>query len=69
MCSAYWERLTFALPEVEGSEHAWRRCIDTALPSPDDISRFADAPVVVATEYTLQPRSLVVLTAKLPRPT
>ena len=38
MFNAYWEPLTFELPPVPaGSQTAWRRCIDTALASPDDI--------------------------------
>jgi glycogen operon protein len=62
MISAYWEPLTFALPPVPGSgPRSWRRCIDTALPSPGDMSLWADAPEVRAGSYVVQPRSVVVL--------
>jgi isoamylase len=38
MLNAYWESLTFELPPIPPeSEQRWRRCIDTALASPDDI--------------------------------
>ena len=38
MFNAYWEPLTFEVPAVpSGNQTAWRRCIDTALASPDDI--------------------------------
>ena len=33
--NAYWEPLAFELPPADGQ--SWRRCIDTAQPSPDDI--------------------------------
>ena len=35
--NAYWEPLAFELPPPSNGQ-SWRRCIDTALPSPDDIS-------------------------------
>src|SRR5262249_8636720 len=36
MLNAYWEPLTFELPRIPAeSQQHWRRCIDTALPSPD----------------------------------
>src|SRR5262249_61929589 len=34
--NAYWEPLTFELPPTDRQQW-WRRCIDTALDSPDDI--------------------------------
>ena len=45
MLNAYWEPLTFELPPVP-AEQGWRRCIDTALDSPDDICPWKSAPVV-----------------------
>jgi glycogen operon protein len=62
MFNAYWEPLTFQLPSLpqEGAQ-AWRRCIDTALTSPDDISPWPTAPLVMAATYEVQPRSVVVL--------
>ena len=64
--NAYWEPLTFELPAVP-QEHAdsWRRCIDTALDSPDDIRPWAQAPGVKQRDYEAQARSLVVLALAL----
>ena len=69
MMNAYWESLTFELPQApaDGPE-AWRRCIDTALPSPEDISLWRDAPVVPTGSYLVQPRSIVLLARSLGRP-
>jgi glycogen operon protein len=69
MLNAYWEFLTFELPPVtEPSQSGWRRCIDTALPSPDDIAPWATAPSVSGTTYTVAPRSLVLVARALPAP-
>jgi glycogen operon protein len=64
--NAYWEPLTFELPAV-AQEHAefWRRCIDTALESPDDIRPWAQAPLVKQRHCEAQARSLVVLALAL----
>jgi len=60
--NAYWEPLAFELPAVpHGSVQSWRRCLDTARPSPDDLRRWEDAPVVTAPSYLAEPRSVVVL--------
>jgi glycogen operon protein len=61
MLNAYWEPLTFELPLASGNHKAWRRCIDTALPSPDDIKRWQDAPIVHASTYPVQPRSIALV--------
>jgi glycogen operon protein len=64
--NAYWEPLTFALPPVpNGGRHAWRRCIDTALASPDDIVPWRQAPVVARPDYPVQARSVVLLALSL----
>ena len=66
MLSAYWEPLTFELPPVPaGNQYRWRRCIDTARDSPDDISRWDTAPIVTTAVYIVQPRSVVVLALPL----
>jgi glycogen operon protein len=44
-----------------GKPRKWRRVLDTGLPSPSDISDPGKEPVVVSLRYTLQPRSVVVL--------
>jgi glycogen operon protein len=60
MFNSYWEPLTFELPEVDNGRR-WRRCIDTALPPPDDIQPHASAPFVAQPHYVVQPRSMVFL--------
>ena len=67
MLNAYWEPLTFELPAVPAdSQQTWRRCIDTALPSPDDIRLWEAAPAVEQPTYVVQARSVVLLALALP---
>lgn len=61
IANAYWKALNFALPAVKGIITPWRRWIDTALPSPEDISNWGEAPVVTSTQYRVEARSVVVL--------
>lgn len=64
--NAYWEPLQFQLPPSPSAHREdWRRCIDTALPSPEDIQPWKDAPVLKETTYLVQPRSLVLLALAL----
>jgi isoamylase len=67
--NAYWEPLEFELPPVpdEGGG-AWRRWIDTALESPDDIVKWQSAPPFTGKAYRAGPRSVAVLYAPLPAP-
>jgi len=66
--SAYWQPLSFELPAVAGTPgRRFRRCIDTALPTPDDIQPWESAPEVEAT-YIVQPRSIVLLACALEAP-
>jgi isoamylase len=66
MLNAYWERLTFELPPVPAeSQQCWRRCVDTALASPDDFCPWETAPFVEQPLYVVQPRSVVVLMLSL----
>jgi len=65
--NAFWEPLTFEMPAVPAGGHAWRRCIDTALPSPDDICPWRDAQQVTDTFYRAAERSVVVLLRPLSR--
>ncbi len=58
--NAYWEPLEFELPKPEGGP-AWRRWIDTALDSPQDIVPWQTAPVVPDLAYRVQARSVVML--------
>jgi glycogen operon protein len=66
MLSAYWEPLVFELPPIadENGQH-WRRWIDTALPSPDDICAWELSPPVPQSTYLVQPRSVVILVQML----
>jgi isoamylase len=64
--NAYWELLTFELPALPAEgQQGWRRCIDTALDSPDDICPWETAPVVTQATYVTQPRSVVLLALAL----
>ncbi len=66
MLNAFWEPLTFELPAGSAAgQPSWRRCIDTALPSPDDIRRWIDAPTVAQCSYVVQPRSIALLVRPL----
>jgi isoamylase len=68
MLNAYWERLRFELPPNPGSHlQGWRRWIDTALASPDDVFPWRSAPVVREASYDVQPRSVVLLVLPLER--
>jgi glycogen operon protein len=59
--NAYWEPLTFELPQAADGER-WRRWIDTSLVSPGDIVPWQTAPGVGDSRaYLAGPRSVVVL--------
>jgi glycogen operon protein len=60
--NAYWEPLDFELP-VLGHGSAWRRWIDTALESPDDIVPWQSAAVVSGSTYRVQSRAVAILYA------
>ena len=57
--NAYWEPLEFELPN--GNRGPWKRWIDTALDSPNDIVPWRDAPTVPGFKYVAGPRSVVSL--------
>ncbi|HVP11229.1 MAG TPA: glycogen debranching protein GlgX [Phycisphaerae bacterium] len=62
--NAYWEPLDFELPPVDSAGGSpWRRWIDTALESPDDIVDWQRAPAVSGLTYRAEARSVVVLFA------
>jgi glycogen operon protein len=64
MLNAYWGPLDFMLPAAgidNGS--GWRRWIDTAQETPNDIVAWQDAPPVPGASYRVEPRSVVVLFA------
>lgn len=60
--NAYWEPLDFELPLAEnGGKNPWRRWIDTALDSPNDIAEWQVSPPIPNHPYQAAPRSVVVL--------
>jgi isoamylase len=64
--NAYWEPLEFELPAAGGGDAAsWRRWIDTALASPQDIVPWQTAPAVAGPTYPAAARSVVVLFQEL----
>jgi len=63
--NAYWEPLEFELPPLTEAYEPWRRCIDTFLAPPEDVCPLDDGPVVPLPKYRVQPRSLVILFAKM----
>jgi isoamylase len=67
MLNAWWEALEFEVPlRPIGPETAWRLCIDTARPTPNDIRPWEEATPYAAPAYLVQPRSVVVLFARAP---
>ena len=64
--NAYWEALEFELPPVSGNGgDLWRRWIDTALDTPDDIVPWHAAPAFTARRYLAGPHSVAILYAPL----
>ena len=60
--NAYWEPLDFELPlGNDGGPGAWRRWIDTALGSPEDIVPWQMAPSLCGPTYRAEARTVVVL--------
>jgi isoamylase len=59
MVNAYWEPLEFVVQEGRPSE--WRRVVDTAQESPDDIRDPDQGLPLTSARYTAGPRSVVVL--------
>jgi glycogen operon protein len=58
--NAYWEPLDFELPKL-GNDRRWRRWIDTALDSPEDIVPWLEAPEISGHSYRAESRSVVML--------
>jgi len=58
--NAYWEPLDFELPPLDSSG-MWRRWIDTALESPQDIVPWQTSPSIPGFTYRAQSRSVVIL--------
>jgi glycogen operon protein len=66
ICNAYWEPLSFQLPQLpDNTMGEWRRHLDTALPSPMDICGENEAVQLEEYTYQAQPRSVVLLFANI----
>jgi glycogen operon protein len=66
ICNAYWEPLSFQLPQLpDNTVEEWRRLLDTALPSPMDICGETEAVLLKESTYLAQPRSVVFLFANI----
>lgn len=64
--NAYWEPLDFELPPVgNGVGTRWRRWIDTARETPNDIVPWSEAPMVPGLTYRAESRSVVALFAPI----
>jgi glycogen operon protein len=64
--NAHWEPLEFELPpQNQGRGGAWRRWIDTALDSPNDIVPWEKASTVSGLTYRADARSVVILVCDL----
>jgi isoamylase len=62
--NAYWEALDFQLPPIaKVGGKPWRRWIDTALDSPNDIVEWQSSASITGSSYRAEPRSVVVLFA------
>jgi glycogen operon protein len=62
--NAYWEPLDFELPPAgQGRASRWRRWIDTARETPNDIVPWEEAPRFTGLSYRAEGRSVVVLYA------
>jgi len=62
--NAYWEPLEFELPTTgNGGGNPWRRWIDTAQETPNDIVPWEKAPAIQGLTYRAEARSVVALYA------
>jgi glycogen operon protein len=64
--NSFWEPLSFELPAVPAGSSGWHRCVDTSLPSPEDIRPLREAPLVADEFYPAKDRSVVVLLLQRP---
>ena len=66
MLNAYSKPLEFEIPGMVGENTItkWKRWIDTALPSPDDICAWADAKEYTSDTYWVQSYSIVIFFTK-----
>lgn len=61
MVNAYFEDLSFELPQqIDGQPIQWKRWIDTAKESPDDIQQWKDSPWITGDHYPVKAHSIVI---------
>jgi glycogen operon protein len=65
IANAYWEALDFELPQIGRPGISWRRWINTALDSPQDIVHWDAALPVPSPAVRAEPRSVIVLFAEV----
>jgi len=67
MVNGYRESLDFEIPASYGEiSYAWKRWIDTALASPDDITLWQENPEINGRSYRVQDHTIAVLVSELP---
>jgi glycogen operon protein len=65
IANAYWEALNFELPQIGRPGVSWRRWINTALDSPQDIVHWEAARPAPLSAVRAEPRSVIVLFAEV----
>jgi glycogen operon protein len=65
IANAYWEALDFELPQFGRPGISWRRWINTALDSPQDIVHWEAALPGSSSAVRAEPRSVIVLFAEV----
>ncbi len=63
LLNAWWQPLAFQVPAPQAGYGPWRRAVDTARESPQDICLGAAAPAVGSASISVEPRSCIVLVA------
>jgi glycogen operon protein len=63
--NAHWQAHDFELPPAhDDARLAWRRLVDTGLPSPQDAANWSNALTIHSASYNARPRSVVILGAR-----
>jgi glycogen operon protein len=62
--NAYWEPINVLLPPVAVDDKRWYRVVDTSLPRGEDIVTDEQAFFLSEPDYTIRPRSTIVLIAR-----
>ena len=63
--NAHWQAHEFELPPAPADARlAWRRLVDTGLPSPQDAADWSNAITIQGASYNARPRSVIILGAR-----